>query len=128
MEEMISQELGAGIMDMSRIIPSIRKAISLVINTSFDLHQTECSVNFQSVPSASDGLYQSNVSVNTLTSEFYTEDDSNYKVIKTPKQEHELKLINYHFVFNLSNKHNTAIRLISGSIFIFSGKLLTYHQ
>ena len=47
MEEMIARELGTGIMDMSRIIPNIRKIIALVINASFDLQQSECSINLQ---------------------------------------------------------------------------------
>ena len=65
---------------------------------------------------------------NALTREFHTEDDSTYTVIKTPKQEHEHKLNKYHFVLNLSNNHNVAIRLISRTRFIFSGKLLTHRQ
>ena len=36
-EEMIAQELGAEIKDMTRIIPNIRKVIAPVINTSFYL-------------------------------------------------------------------------------------------
>ena len=65
--------------------------------------------------------------MNALTREFYTKDNLTYTVIKTPKKEHEQK-IKYHFIFNLSNNHNVATRLISGNTFIFSGKLLTHHQ
>ena len=56
MEKMITQELSAGIMDIERIIPNIRKIIAPFINTASDLRQSECTVNLQSVPSASDGL------------------------------------------------------------------------
>ena len=127
-EEIIAQELGAEIKDMTRIIPNIRKVIAPVINASFYLQQAECSVNLQSIPPASDGLWQSNLSVNALTEEFHTEDDSTYTGIKIPNQEHEQKLSKYHFVLNFSNKHNVAIQLIAGTTFLFSGKLSTHRQ
>ena len=80
------------------------------------------------MPSISDGLWQLNVSVNSLNRKFNTEDDSTCRVIKIPNQEHSQNLSKYRFVFNLSNEHNVAIQLIAETIFIFSGKLLTHRQ
>ena len=88
---------------MTRIITNIRKVIAPFINTVFYLQQSECSVNLQSIPSDSDDLWQSNVSVNALTREVHIEDDSAYTVIKIPNQEHEQNLSKYHVVFNLNN-------------------------
>ena len=85
---MIAQELGAVICGLLIIIPNIRKVISLVIDTTYDLQESECCVNLKSVSSSSDCLYQTLSCVNTLTKEFHTEDNSTYTVvIKNPNQE-----------------------------------------
>ena len=56
MEERIVQKLGVERRGLSRIIPTIRKVIALVIDTAYDLQESECSVNLKLVPSSSDGL------------------------------------------------------------------------
>ena len=63
-------------------------------------------------------VYGNQMCVNLIIRKFHTEDYSTYTVIKILNQEHENKLSKYHFVFNLSNKHNVAIRFVSGTIFI----------
>ena len=112
---MITQELGAGICDISIISPNIRKMIAPVIDTVLDFQESECSVNLESVPSTSYSLWQTSICMNSLTREFHTEDDSSYTVIKNPNQEHQQKLIQYNFAFKLKNKYNVAIRMTPGT-------------
>ena len=126
MEEISVQELGAGICGSSRMTPNIKKIIAPIIDTAYDLQDSEFSVNHKSVPSSSSDLWQTSVCVNVLKRKCYTEKYCTCIVIKTPNQELQQKLSQYNFVFKMKNKHNVAIRMTTGTTFIFSGKLLTH--
>jgi len=126
---MASQELGAGIDGVARIIPNIRKLIAPVINVANKIQDRDEDINLHKTPSFKDGLWQSSISVNGRTNEFHTENDSTYTVIAIPKQEEFSKRKHeYSFIFKFKEKHNISIRLTEGTSFLYSGKLLTHRQ
>ena len=57
MEEMVSNELSAGLIGMFRIIPNIRTLITPIMNTTFSLQEEKIDVDLKKVPSSEDGLW-----------------------------------------------------------------------
>ena len=92
MEEMVVKELEAGIDGIAKIISNIRKLIAPVINVAHHEQLKKDDINLIKVTSFEDILWQSNISVNTKTASFQTENDSTYTVSSIPKQENQGKM------------------------------------
>ena len=84
-EEMVTNKLEAGIDGIAKTIPNMRKLITPVINVAHHEQLKKGDINLSKVPSFDDGLWQTNISVNSRTVSFHTENDSTYTIIIIPK-------------------------------------------
>ena len=102
--------------------------ISPVIGVAFEMQSSHGNVKIEETSVLEVGVWESTLSINTVTKHFHTEDDVTYTIIDVPSQAKRTKSNQYHFLFQFSKKFNIGIPMHIGTTIVFSGKLLTHRQ
>ena len=85
MEEMLSKELEVDIELLAKIVPSISKLTTPLLNIANEEQVNKGGINLKQVLSYPDDVCQSIISVNARTNEFHTGNDSAHTIISISK-------------------------------------------
>ena len=108
-------------------IPRIHKHISAIVDNAYKMQHVDSigSINLENLSMSKNGLWQSQICVNSSTESSHTENELTYNLSGVPVQpKHHL----YKFLFKI-NDHITLFVIMKQNVsFIFSGSFLEHRQ
>ena len=133
MENLTSYHVRVGVKTLSKVIPHISKLISPLLLSATKLQEMKGDINLKSVSTVKDGIYQSELCVNSITKTFHTECDCTYTMITVPTQktsaeENKLGRSPTYFLFEINDKVILALHMKVNLSFMFHGHCLSHRQ
>ena len=130
-ETLIAMHLNESVISLKTYIRNISALISPVIDVAYKMQSKHGNVNLKAVETKNSGIWMSTIALNAQTSQFHSEDDCTYTLVKVPNQSKSMNLGNNHqrmFLLRINDKITYAFPLTHNLSFVYSGNFVTHRQ
>ena len=130
-EKMISDHINESVSQFQNRFKNINRLLSLVIDTAFEMQSEHGDVNLKVTNTKQSGIWMSTVALNAQTSQFHSEQDCTYTIVKVPCQSKVMNNDHKHqhmFLLKINEQKTIALPFIHNVSFFYSPTFLTHRQ